>query len=135
MATSEITIHSETQQWLGESAMWRDDLAIWQKEIDHALGELQVLEDASREYRQELQDHLEIVAAEGQYLRNQEHALANLERGRSTDELELLRLAKLHRENAGVHAQQRQAHERLKKHHHALMIHWSALLKTLGPTA
>ncbi len=132
MTTTHITMHGEHQQWLGDNGMWRDDLAIWQREIDQVLGELQTLEDASREVRKELQDHLRAIAAEEHGLKEHEHVLAELERGAAVDELELLHLAKQHRENADRHARQRQAHERLKERHHTVMAQWSVLLKALG---
>ncbi len=87
------------------------------------------LEEALREHRRTLQTHLEAITAEEQALKDHEYALAEYERGGPGDGL--LDMARTHQENASKHAQQRQAHERLKKQHHTVMAHWSLLLKAL----
>jgi hypothetical protein len=122
-------MHCEHREWLSDNSMWRDDLAIWQQEIDHALGDLRTLEDALREHRKVLQCHLDAIAAEELAANQHEHALAEFERGGPGDDL--LQMAKPHQENADKHAQQWQAHERLKKGHHTVMAHWSLLHKAL----
>jgi hypothetical protein len=129
MATIHGEMHGEHRQWLSDDALWRDELAIWQKEIDQALGGLTKLEEALREHGKGLQDHLETIAAEERKLRDHEHALADFERGGSGNEL--LLMARTHTETADKHVQQRQAHERLKKQHHTVRAYWSLLLKVL----
>ncbi len=130
MATAHVEMHSEHVQWLGNYAMWRDDLALWRKEIDEAFDGLQKLEHALRMHDKGLQDQLNTILAEEQAVKGHEHALAEYERGGPGDDL--LGMAKPHGVNAGKHAEQRRAHERLKERHHAVMAYWSLLLKTLA---
>jgi hypothetical protein len=31
-----LDMHADHRRWLGEHAMWRDDVSVWQKELDQA---------------------------------------------------------------------------------------------------
>jgi hypothetical protein len=110
--------------------MWRDDLVIWEREIEQALADSKQLEDALRAHRKALQDHLEATGAQEQTLYKHERALAEYERGGPGEDL--LPMAKVHKENAEKHAKHAAAHERLKRHHHTVMAHWSLLLEALA---
>jgi hypothetical protein len=129
MATAHLEMHSEHRQWLSDNALWRDEAVLWQNEIDNALKEMKKLEDALRDHRKELNNHLATISAEEKIVAEHECALADFEKGGPGDSL--VSMARTHKQTADNHSQQRQAHERLKKHHHTVIAYWSLLLKSL----
>ncbi len=133
MATAQLKMHSEHQQWLGDEGMWRDDLAIWEKEIDQALAGMRLMEVALREHRQRLQARLDVIAAEERELTAHEHALAEAARGGPKDAL--AGMVEPHKDVAARHAKERKAHEALKKQHHTILAHWTLLHKALTQKA
>jgi septal ring factor EnvC (AmiA/AmiB activator) len=103
-------------------------------ELKTAVSDLKRLESALRAQQATLEAHRRAVAAHERHLAGHEHALAEFERGAAANN-DLLTMAKDHRQEVPRHAQQREAHERLKRRQHTLMAHWSLLLKALaGPT-
>jgi hypothetical protein len=40
-------------------------------------------------------------------------------------------MVRQHQEEAARHAESRAGHEKLKRHHHAVVAHWNLLLKAL----
>jgi hypothetical protein len=131
MTTALADMHNEHQHWLSDNAFWRDEVAVWQRELDDARQGLLRLEGVLRDHRSSLHDHLDTIAAEEHARQELQRTLAELGKGRSPEELEELLLAMNHKRNTGGHAQQRDVHEKLKKRHHTVMAHWSLLVRAL----
>ena len=121
---------AEHRQWIKDNAMWRDDLAIWQQELKRAREGLAALDSALCAHEEALRTHAAAVRGVEQEFGQHEHALAEYERSGKTGEL--VEFAAKHRQVGERHAQQADAHERTKKHHHAVMARWLALLGAFG---
>lgn len=126
---SHSSMHGEHRQWLNENGHWRDDVAIWQNELKEVLAAIGKLDTAIHAHQEALRVHAAAVRCYEQNLAEHEHALADYERGGAG--ADLIPLVKAHHEEAGRHSQQRDAHERIKKHHHAVMAQWSKLLRAI----
>ena len=127
--TTLSTMHHDHTLWASEISLWRDDLRAWQQELGKAQAELNQLEKP-------LQDHAHTLRVNGSALRlyeqaflGHEHALAQI--GKGGEENRPGQLEYQHCQESDHQAQQRDAHEELKRHHHLVMTHWRALLKVL----
>lgn len=128
--TSHALMHREHAQWRSEDELWRDDIAAWQKELKAALADLAQVEKALREHEKALEVHAAAIRCYEQASAAHEHLLAEYERGNSGDTL--VALVQEHQKTADKHVQQRAAHERIKKHHHAAIARCQVLLKALA---
>ncbi len=132
-AETHTAMHAEHGRWRDEVGLWKDEIDVWEDELKKAVADLKRLELALRAQQATLEAHWRGVAAHEGHLDGHEHALAEFERG-GPGSNDLLTMAKDHRHEAPRHAQQREAHERVKRAQHTLMAHWSLLLKALaGP--
>jgi len=129
MASAQLEMHDDHNHWLSDHSMWRDDLALWQGELDQAFEGLKQLEKALGSHREALQEHLKTIDIQEKGLRKHEHALADYQRGGLGADLKPM--AEAHKQRAEKQKKHSAAHERLKKHHHTLMAHWSLLLRSL----
>jgi hypothetical protein len=125
-------MHQEHAQWRGESNLWRDDLAIWEKEIDDAIGQLPELEAALRRHNDLLKTHAASVRLYDQDPARHEHMLAEYEKGEAPEAL--VELAKSHQDAAESHGKLRETHARFKNRQHRLMTKWRQLLVALAHT-
>jgi hypothetical protein len=123
-------MHAEHKQWANEAALWRDDVGVWLEEIRSALADLGRLEAILRQHEKALKSHAAAVRLHEQGQKRHEHLLAEHERG-GTEE-QLVALSKAHLQEAARQAEQRGAHERVKKHQHTVMARWALLLRALG---
>lgn len=123
-------MHSDHRQWSSEETLWEDDIQIWEGELDAALGDIKQLAEVIGEHRKCLEAHGDAVRAARAHRAKHEHALAEYERGETGEDLVVL--AQKHEEEGAKHCEQRQAHERVKRHHHTVMAHWRLLLKALS---
>lgn len=131
MATvTHATMHHDHRQWLSENDMWRCDIANWQQEFKKVAADLKQIEAALKEHEQALQVHAAAIRLREQELATHEHALVEYERGEPG--AQLISLARSHEKEAGKHAQQRDAHERIKRHHHEVLTKVSLLRKSVG---
>jgi chromosome segregation ATPase len=130
-ANTHEDMHAEHGLWRGEIGLWNDEIAVWQEELNGALAELKRLEAVLREQQTNLEAHRQAVATHEQHLAAHERTLAAFERGGPAGN-DLLTMAKGHGHEVPRHARRRNAHERLKRRHHALMAHWSPVLKALA---
>ncbi len=129
MSTTHETMHGEHRFWESEISFWRDDLRAWQHELTKAQGQIKQLEQALENHAQALRQHGAAIRLQEQTFGEHEHALAEYEKGNEGDEL--FELARQHRTEANQHARHRAAHEQLKRRHHAVIAHFSVLLKAL----
>jgi hypothetical protein len=131
MATvTHATMHQDHRQWLSDNDMWRCDISAWQEEFKTAAAELKQIESVIKEHEKALQVHAAAIRLRQQDLAAHEHVLAEYERGDTG--AELISQAKGHEKEAAKHGQQRDAHERIKKHHHEVIAQLNVLRKTLA---
>lgn len=124
------TMHRDHQTWLSENDMWRCDIANWQEEQRQAVAALKEIESALKEHETSLQVHAAAIRLREQDLAAHEHALTEYERGESG--AELIALAQAHQKESAKHAQQGDAHQRIKKHHHDVMGQVALLRKAVS---
>jgi hypothetical protein len=130
IAKTHAELHADHRTWKSEIALWRDELALWREECVKALAAVDQITTALREQDKALQAHGQSIDAQKEYLSGHEQALAEYEGG-VTDE-SLIAQAKEHQHEEELQNQRREAHERIKRQHHALMAELVALLKTLA---
>lgn len=131
MATvTHATMHHDHRQWLSDNDMWRCDIANWQQEFKKVAADLKQIEAALKEHEQALQVHAAAIRLREQELAAHEHALAEYERGETG--AELISLAQSHEKEARKHAQQCDAHERIKRHHHEVVAKVGLLHISMG---
>lgn len=126
---SHLEMHVDHQHWLTELALWRDDIDLWRQEVGRARTDVERLETALREEDKALEEHARTLAQHVQALRSHEGELAAFEQGGA--DAKIIAMAKGHLEEESVQRHQREIHERIKKHHHVLMAHWSTLFKAM----
>jgi len=120
MATAtHATMHHDHRQWVSDNDMWRCDIANWQQELKKAEIDFKQVEEAFKAHERALQTHAAAICLRQQELATHEHALAEYQRGNLG--AGLVPLGQSHDQEAGKHAQQSEAHERIKRHHHDLM--------------
>jgi hypothetical protein len=124
------TMHQDHKRWLSDNDMWRCDISAWQEEFKNAAAQLKEIEPAVKEHERALQTHAAAIRLRGQELSAHEHALAEYELGEIGTEL--IPLAKAHEKEAAKHAQQQDAHERIKRNHHNVIAQVSLLKKALA---
>jgi DNA-nicking Smr family endonuclease len=123
-------MHQDHKKWLSDNDMWRCDISAWQEEFRQAAADLKEIETAVKEHEKALQTHAAAIRLREQELAAHEHALAEYERGETG--AALIALVKTHEKEAAKHAQQNDAHERIKRHHHEVIAHVSLLRKALA---
>ncbi|MGB7347236.1 MAG: hypothetical protein WBD20_23640 [Pirellulaceae bacterium] len=112
--------HADHRYWQSDLDMWAEDVVYWKGEQADALQELQQIAAEIREHGKALDDHNEKIVTLGTGLHAHEKELAafmqtGVEGGMHEE------FGSYHDRHAADHAQQRQAHERIKKHHHRAM--------------
>jgi len=126
MATgTHATMHQDHRQWVSDNDMWRCDIANWQQELKEAAIEVKKVEEAFKSHEQALQTHAAAIRLRQQELAAHEHALAEYQRGNFG--AAQIPLSQTHEQEAAKHAQQSEAHEGIKRHHHDMMCKLSHL--------
>jgi hypothetical protein len=110
--------------------MWRCDIAAWQQEFKTVKTDLAQVEAALKEHEQAMQVHAAAIRLRERDLAAHEHALAEYERGETG--AQLIPLAHAHDQEGTKHAQQREAHERIKRNHHLVLAKVAQLRKSLA---
>jgi hypothetical protein len=128
-------MHRDHQYWLSDAAMWRDDVALWKDEYRKALADLDKVEAALRWLVETMENHEKGIGRHVDKISTHEHAVSEFEKGGKGDTVDMLTLAKAHKDESADHTQQREAHERLKRAHHFAMAHWHTLLAELTKAA
>ena len=123
------TMHRDHTLWASEVSIWRDDLRDWQQELGKAQAELVQLEKPLQDHAHTLRVHGSALRLYEQEFLGHEHTLADIAKGGGSNSLS--QLEPQHRQEADHQAQQREAHEQLKRHHHIVMMHWRSLLQAL----
>lgn len=126
-----LGMHHDHEHWLSDHSMWRDDVALWREEAQKAADDLAAIGAALRRLSASIDQHEENLEREVDRIKLHEHALSEFERTGLGGDIQLLTLAKKHKEEAAEHLGSLKAHEQLKREHHTLMAHWNTLLREL----
>lgn len=124
-----IEMHCEHKHWREEIALSQEQINHWRQEFREALANAERLKDALKCHDEALQTHAAELDRECTRLQEHEHALAEYERGGTGQEL--IGMAKEHKAEAARQQERRSVHERIKKHHHALLAQWHLLFSAL----
>lgn len=122
-------MHAEHRLWSSEHAMWRDDIELWRKEHQQVLADLTRLVQVLKTHDHALAAHLSDINTHQAAEQTHERALAGSSPGNATENL--AEMAAKHQAEAYHHRQQREAHERIKKHHHSVIARCSMLFKAI----
>ncbi len=128
LATAE-QLHADHRLWEEEVAMWRDDIALWQEEQQERMAEL---EQAIGAHAAALEQHAEEIVQHEEDTVQHEHFLAELLKcggpnGGDAEEA----WQETHAAERARHAGQREAHERIKRHHHTAMAKIGVVIAAL----
>lgn len=123
------TMHHEHQAWEAENSLWRDDIRAWQHELAQVLASLKDVEGLLNSHGEALRTHAAAIRLWEMESATHEHALVDFEKGASGEEL--LPMAKKHQTETTKQTQHRDAHERIKHYHHALIARANQLIKAL----
>ncbi len=123
-----IAAHAQTDhhQWDFEHTHWRADIENWQREHESSLLELTKLQEFIRRHGEALASHAAALEQHDQRLRDHHRAMSELETRGGGEPMQAT-LAEEHRDCADRQQIQRQAHERIAKHHHTVMAHLKML--------
>jgi uncharacterized protein YjlB len=117
-----VAEHATWREWIGR---WRDDVSRWQAEHDDAIERLARLQDAVRVHGASLTAHAATFTAVEAAIASHEHLLASPPTVGAVEAA--ARVADAHAAQRDSLRVQRDAHERIARHHAAVLAH----LKTL----
>ena len=126
-------MHRDHLLWLGENDLWRDNIRVWQVELQQIIDGAPEVKELLEKHHQRLQVHAAAVRAHEQAPRQHEHQIAESEKGEANPEL--ISLATAHQSEALERQEQRGAHQDLSRDHYAVLSHWNALLRALRESA
>ncbi len=128
LATAE-QLHADHRYWEEEIAMWREDIAMWREERQKRMAEL---EQAIGAHAAALEQHAEDIVQHEADTVQHEHFLAELLKsgGPNGDDAEEA-WQETHADEQARHAGQRDAHERIKRHHHTAMAKMAVVIAAL----
>lgn len=120
------TICQHHQDWQAEHATWYADNERWQAEHQAALETLKQIEQGLQDHREALNEHARCTLAHAEGIAADERAIDEYEqRGEHGTFHESLDCT--HRVIADYHLIQRQAHERIERHHQHVIAQVAAL--------
>ena len=125
--------HADHRYWQSELNMWVEDVANWKAEQSDALTELKQIEEEISEHGEALDEHNEKTILLGTGLHAHEKEIAECLKTGVVGEMHE-EYCSYHDRQASEQARQRDAHERIKKHHHQVMAQ-IAMLKAALETA
>lgn len=126
-------MHADHRRWESALSQWNDDLAEWDKELVQASQALRDAGAALDAHAAGVDAHARLMRREGQEVEDHEHLLACVARHQADHD----RIGQCggHDAEGCRFARLRDAHERLKKYHHALMAKVSLLAKAAAEPA
>lgn len=124
-----VDMHRDHIVWKAEFGQWRDDLDLWKKELALAESQLLDMEKALKSHRDALAAHTASVIKREQSANRHESEIAAYEMGEPGAELPAM--AVQHNSEAQEQTAQRHAHERIRRHHHAIIANCNLLVKAI----
>jgi len=122
------SMHHDHRQWESDVAMWRDDIGIWERGHQNALKELNRIAERLTEHNASLESHVDQLDSHEANTLQHEHTVSAECRDHTEPSPHSM---SDHAKEAAQHQRLRDAHERMKKHHHTVMAHISMLKATL----
>lgn len=119
------SMQADHLRWGESYAKWHQDISCWQTEHESAAARLAQLQQAMRDHGDALTTHLVAVNHAQQGCAKHERQIAEFKAGTSTVPQDVASIH--HREQAENFAKQQEAHERIRKHHEAVMAQLQAL--------
>jgi hypothetical protein len=126
-------MHDDHRLWNSEHSMWMDDIQLWRNEHTKMLTEFQNVHELLQQHQVALESHCEAIQNHEKADGEHELELAGQESGAKPTIGD--QMTKTHLSTAKCHAQQREDHERIKRHHHSVIARWSLLLKGMRESA
>jgi hypothetical protein len=129
MATqSRAEFHADHRHWMSDIRTWREDIDEWEKEQHQTLMDV---EAAVSRHVAAIRAEADSLAAHEEEIASHEHLLADWEGTETLDSEVEPRLAMDHQQATGRHEHLRQAHERMKRHHHRATARLMMVLRML----
>jgi hypothetical protein len=119
------TMQADHRAWLEAHGQWREDIERWQAEHETAVVRLTKLLQIVREHGECLEEHARALDKIDEAIRAHDREIADQEAG--TSKVPPDAVATQHQEQEGVFERQKDAHERIKKHHEGVMAQLQAL--------
>jgi hypothetical protein len=114
------SMRADHRQWDYVHSTWRVDLERWQHEHESALSELTKLQEMIHQHGEALEAHAKAIEQHQEDLSNHERTMSEYEH-QGTDEHLQETMASAHQELTLRHQTQRDAHQRIAKHHRVVM--------------
>jgi len=124
------TMRADHQAWLAAHAQWRQDIERWQAEHEDAVSRLTELQKLVREHGECLEEHGRAFRQAEEATTAHEREITEFMAGAGDKPQDVA--ANRHQEQEGVFIRQQDAHERIKKHHAAVMAQLQALESAAG---
>ncbi|MBX7166083.1 MAG: hypothetical protein K1X74_07010 [Pirellulales bacterium] len=123
-------LHREHRAWLGEDALWRDQIRAWQSELKQSAADLKKVEKALDAHAKALARHAAAIRLYEQSMLEHEHLLVQAIKGGNGQVPP--NLMPSHDAVAIEHSAQREQHERIKQRHHTVLAHLRVLSQALS---
>lgn len=128
--TSFSNMHTDHQQWQKEHQTWRNEIDHWRKGHTAVLSVLAELQDAIRRHEEALANHVQEIEQIALGLDEHEQSMHAYEcQGTGLEQQEPM--TKSHQLQEDRQIYQRNVHERIKRHHHAVMTQLAMLKAAL----
>jgi len=131
-AGTHLEMHRQHQQWLHDVLLWVEQANLWKKQNQQVAANLIRMAAEMKRYADGVSEHLNGLRKLAREIDAHQHAMAGFEATGRADEEAMLLLAKKHRDEEARHEREGQAHEAIKKRHHAVMGEWMRLLKEIS---
>lgn len=113
-------MHNDHRHWHQEHQAWTEDIAHWQAQHKDMLADFLCLEAAIRKYGAALESYAADIDRHEKTLHRHEHGIVELIRhARGMEQQE--HMVQTHKTIAAQHESQRQAYERIKRHHYVML--------------
>lgn len=122
-------LHHDHIVWKAEVSQWRDDIELWKNELTQAEAQLKDLELALKAHREALAAHESAIQDREAATNRHELAIAAWEAGETGEDLPAMAVA--HEQEIKTQDLQRNAHDRIRRHHHSVMANWSLFMKAI----
>ena len=128
--STDSMMRAEHGLWTIEHRNWRKDAEDWKQEVRKAVEELRDVHCMLEDHEAALNAHMDSIL---------QHEKTEAEHEQVLKTSSLLEtpvehsdpMTSLHQGESARHTQQREAHERMKRHQHALMTTWSLMTEAL----
>jgi hypothetical protein len=119
------TMQADHRTWLAAHAQWRKDIERWQAEHRSAVSRLVELQNFVGEHGQALDAHAQAFQQAENAIAAHEREIVKQRKGANEKPQDIV--ANRHQQQEGAYDRQQDAHERIRKHHDAVMAQLQSL--------